>query len=61
MPGGDKYKDRSVLSFHYYCWWYGAGNFTRETCDAGFASKVYEQVYKDIGRTGVCTPYHILP
>ena len=58
VPGGKAYSDRSVLSFHYYCWFAGAYNknpfpvWLRELCDHMFFPDVLSSVGKDITDTG---------
>jgi endoglycosylceramidase len=54
VPGGSAYQNSSVLSFHYYCWWYqdSTDEFTRKTCDSLFGPKVFKQVLRDVKRTG---------
>lgn len=53
VPGGDKYRGKSVFSFHYYCWWYtGEGNLEKVTCDDMFGNKVFDQVSTDIQQLG---------
>ncbi|KAF6016414.1 hypothetical protein EB796_025298 [Bugula neritina] len=58
VPGGDKYKDRSVLSFHYYCWFAGFDDknpfptWLRDLCDKLFFPQVLSTVSKDIKDTG---------
>ena len=49
VPGGASHADKSVLSFHYYCWWYTPdGNFTKLTCDNLFIPKIFNQVKEDV-------------
>lgn len=49
VPGGSEYADKSVFSFHYYCWWWTEdNNLTRQTCDRMFGEKVFDQVQEDI-------------
>jgi len=53
VPGGDTYTRKSVLSFHYYCWWYDStGAFDRVTCDAMFGPKVFDQCREDVSQLG---------
>lgn len=58
VPGGDKFKDRNVLSFHYYCWVTGVDNkeifpfWMRELCDKLFYPDVLDSIQKDIEDTG---------
>jgi endoglycosylceramidase len=64
VPGGSEYVNKSVFSFHYYCWWFttsseenfpaGVGEYTsvKQTCDQMFGPKVFEQVHEDIRRLG---------
>ena len=40
VPGGEQNRDKSVLSFHYYCWFFdivgtNVTNLTRVECDLG--------------------------
>ena len=49
VPGGAAYANKSVFSFHYYCWWYGnGGEYNRHTCDEMFGPKVFAQVAQDV-------------
>jgi len=49
VPGGAQYANKSVFSFHYYCWWYGnGGEYNRHTCDEMFGPKVFDQVAQDV-------------
>jgi len=61
VPGGPDYRNRSVLSFHYYCWFGpvdGPGGsapmkpVTRAACESGFAPKVFNAVAKDLKKLG---------
>lgn len=52
VPGGDNFKDKSVFSFHYYCWWYSSDDMARKTCDQIFGPKVFEQAARDVKTTG---------
>lgn len=54
VPGGKKYQNKSIFSFHYYCWWFN-GNGTeieKITCDKMFGPKVFKQVMNDIDLIG---------
>jgi endoglycosylceramidase len=56
VPGGSEYSNKSVFSFHYYCWWYtSTGEYTKVTCDQHFGPKVFKQVHEDIRRLGGST------
>jgi endoglycosylceramidase len=49
VPGGEKFKSKSVFSFHYYCWWFGNdGEYNKQTCDRMFGPKVFDQVAEDV-------------
>lgn len=50
VPGGAEYAEKSVFSFHYYCWWYGSdgSKIERFTCDEKFGPKVFDQVAEDV-------------
>jgi endoglycosylceramidase len=50
VPGGAEYANKSVFSFHYYCWWYsGSGEaLEKRTCDERFGPKVFDQVAEDV-------------
>lgn len=49
VPGGAEYAEKSVFSFHYYCWWYSeTGEYVKQTCDRMFGPKVFEQVREDV-------------
>ena len=50
VPGNDPH--RAVLSWHYYCWFYSASNFSRIACDQDFGPKCFGQIKKDVSRTG---------
>jgi endoglycosylceramidase len=54
VPGGEKFRDKSVFSFHYYCWWFteDGGDLQKVTCDKAFGPKVFSQVDEDISRLG---------
>jgi endoglycosylceramidase len=57
VPGGDDYKNRSVLSYHYYCWFYEENNdplppLMKDLCDVAFGPKVFETVHEDIEKIG---------
>lgn len=50
VPGGSEHADKSVFSFHYYCWWFDASNptaFQKRTCDEGFGPKVFNQALEE--------------
>lgn len=58
VPGGDAFRDRSCLSYHYYCWAL-TGNqhshyktFTRSICDKELGPQVFSAVEADISQTG---------
>jgi endoglycosylceramidase len=55
VPGGEKYQDSSVFSFHYYCWWYNEDDMSRKTCDKLFGPKVFEQAVRDVRTIGGAT------
>lgn len=44
--------DASVLSFHYYCWWYSEDSLNRKTCDRLFGPKVIEAIKRDMKAIG---------
>lgn len=50
VPGGEQHRDKSVFSFHYYCWWYTDDNdmMQKQTCDRMFGPKVFDQVAEDL-------------
>lgn len=58
VPGGAQYVNRSVMSWHYYCWILAIddkkpyGTFERLTCDGVLGPLVFDTVIKDIQRTG---------
>ena len=53
VPGGDNFKNTSLFSFHYYCWWFtDGGELDKETCDEMFGPKVFSQVEEDISNVG---------
>ena len=58
VPGGPAYTNRSVMSWHYYCWILkiddtGAYNgIQRAVCDQLLGPKVFKTVNEDIHRTG---------
>lgn len=57
VPGGDDYKNRSVFSYHYYCWVAEKTNdplptFIKAICDEVFGPKVFETVLDDISKLG---------
>lgn len=60
VPGGASFAEKSVFSFHYYCWWYGDGkDFNRQTCDRMFGPKVFDQVAQDV-QVGYCSFHYQL-
>ena len=43
VPGGEEEKSKSILAFHYYCWWYDypkLRKLVKQTCDHAFAPQV---------------------
>ncbi|XP_067933424.1 endoglycoceramidase-like [Watersipora subatra] len=58
VPGGDDYRNVSVFSLHYYCWFAGVDDpnpfpfWMRELCDRIFFPDVLSTVHKDISDTG---------
>jgi endoglycosylceramidase len=53
VPGGPAFADKSVFSFHYYCWWFTDGSgMEKQTCDKMFGPKVFDQVAEDVSRLG---------
>lgn len=58
VPGGDRFRDRAVFSYHYYCWFAGVYNdnpfpkWLRSICDHMFFPKVLQAVLKDTQQTG---------
>jgi len=50
VPGGDEYADRSVFSFHYYCWFAKNGDgqsypsMEKAACDDFLGPAVFEAV-----------------
>lgn len=48
VPGGKNYADKSVFSFHYYCWWYTDGEgLEKRTCDDKFGPKVFDEAVEN--------------
>ena len=58
VPGGDAYRDKSILSYHYYCWAFEFGTTSipqglkRVICDKLLGPKVFETITKDLQKTG---------
>jgi hypothetical protein len=58
VPGGSQYADRSILSYHYYCWWlYSNVNGTfdglsKASCNKFFFPEVISAVHKDVKKIG---------
>ncbi|GMH47457.1 hypothetical protein TrVE_jg4863 [Triparma verrucosa] len=57
VPGGEKWKDKSVLSYHYYCWFQRGGDdpltpIERTECDRAFAPQVFKEIEKDKAKLG---------
>ena len=58
VPGGPAYADRSVMSWHYYCWILAVhdkhpyGRTKRTICDSLLGPKVFDSVQSDIKRVG---------
>ena len=53
VPGGAEFSDKSVFSFHYYCWWLNDDtDLQRQTCDRLFGPKIFEQVTRETRRMG---------
>ncbi len=52
VPGGSEYKNRSVLSYHYYCGMFG-GN--REICDQIVGKQIMSAVREDVAEIGGST------
>jgi len=60
VPGGDAFRNRSVLSFHYYCWYVPDGSwatknesaFFKYICDETLAPHVFKAIDEDIAQTG---------
>mmetsp|Transcript_16786 Transcript_16786/g.33483 ORF Transcript_16786/g.33483 Transcript_16786/m.33483 type:complete len:497 (+) Transcript_16786:14-1504(+) len=57
VPGGSEWSDKSVLSFHYYCWIQRGGDdplkwYEKGVCDKAFGPDVMRAVKKDIGNIG---------
>lgn len=53
VPGGDTFVNKSVFSFHYYCWWYGNGKeYNNITCDHAFGPHVFDQAIRDATQLG---------
>jgi endoglycosylceramidase len=49
VPGGEQFADKSVFSFHYYCWWWSPdGQLTKETCDKMFGPKIFDQATENV-------------
>jgi endoglycosylceramidase len=51
VPGGHEHADKSVFSFHYYCWWFSPDQpdqMVKQTCDRMFGPKVFDQVKEDV-------------
>jgi endoglycosylceramidase len=49
VPGGAEYANKSVFSFHYYCWWFSdTGEHVKQTCDRMFGPKIFAQVQEDV-------------
>ena len=56
VPGGKSYANKSVFSFHYYCWWYTDGeNLEKRTCDDKFGPKVFEEAIENARHLGGST------
>ena len=50
VPGGSQYADKSVFSFHYYCWWFDSSTpsvLQKRTCDERFGPKVFDQAVEE--------------
>ena len=49
VPGGADFAEKSVFSFHYYCWWFtdDGKQLGKRTCDERFGPKVFDQVVED--------------
>lgn len=57
VPGGDSYRNRSALSFHYYCSTFVPGydklpKWRKDLCDSTVAPLVFSAVKKDIQQIG---------
>jgi endoglycosylceramidase len=54
VPGGQDHLDKSVFSFHYYCWWYSdlTNDMQRQTCDRLFGPKIFDQVSRETRHRG---------
>jgi len=59
VPGGDEFRNRSVLSFHYYCWYVSYGMapknesaFFKFACDQALAPHVFKAMDQDVAQTG---------
>lgn len=57
VPGGETYRDRSCLSYHYYCWFASGGDepmppLTKAVCDRAFGPLVFATVAEDIKQLG---------
>ena len=58
VPGGDDYADRSVFSFHYYCWFAKNGDgveypsWEKKACDNFLGPAVFDAVDKTSKRLG---------
>lgn len=57
VPGGAAYVEKSVFSFHYYCWWFNDENstFQKQTCDEKFGPKVFNQALEEARHLGGST------
>lgn len=57
VPGGAEYRNRSVLSYHYYCWLLyddpsGHYPFTQRLCDKLLGPQMMRSVVSDVGQIG---------
>ena len=52
VPGGNAYVNKSVYSFHYYCWWYYDTGMNIETCDHILLPKVFDEVLRTVKQIG---------
>lgn len=62
VPGGKEYANKSVYSFHYYCWWYKSINdpMEQKTCDKWFIETVLteaNEVSHNLGGSAMLTEW----
>ncbi|EGD73240.1 hypothetical protein PTSG_04956 [Salpingoeca rosetta] len=56
VPGGAAHANKSVFSFHYYCWFFdipgNASTWRRAACDDALGPQVFNAVQRDVGYLG---------